>query len=80
MASPLQGLWKYFCILYIYIYTKYKVNRLNKYVNYSIKEKPKSLIRANQEKIKNRYNNYPDEVKTIQKKYLEQLLKKNQNK
>ena len=49
----------------LHIYTKYKVNRLNKYVNYSIKEKPKSLIRANQEKIKNRYNNYPDEVKTI---------------
>ena len=47
----------------LHIYTKYKVNRLNKYANYSIKEKPKSLIRANQEKIKNRYNNYPDEVK-----------------
>ena len=60
--------------IYLYsssIYTKYKVNRLNEYANYGIKKKPKKLIRANQEEIKNRYNNYPEEIKN----YIEEISK-----
>ena len=60
--------------IYLYsssIYTKYKVNRLNEYANYGIKKKPKKLIRANQKEIKNRYNNYPEEIKN----YIEEISK-----